>query len=216
MAEPFFVEDKIFGYLKAHGYDTESIFVSAATSDSIAKRLLLRSAIGIFAQPLIKKDQFYIVSISNIGVVLLGIDGNYFTGDNRFIKGLDIEYISFEGGFLKSTLYVKERGSKEMKFNIANAILGVIDGSWQKRNVARLPNFIADIQEKGFIPTEEKMPPEVEGVTGEGENRAKKKRIEEDKTIRSREIWICGRCGTENDFELDNCKNCGKEYNPAL
>jgi hypothetical protein len=217
MSEHFFDEGKIFEYLKTHGYDTESIFVYAIVSDSIAKRLLLRGAIGMFAQPLIKKDQFYIISISNIGIVLLGIEGNSFTGDNHFIKGIDIEDISFEEGFLKSTLYVREINSKEMKFNISNTILGVRDGSWQKRNVALLPNFISDILEKGFIPLEEKMPPEVEDI-GESENNANKKRtvIEEDKTIISREIWICGRCGTENKFELDNCKNCGKEYNPPL
>jgi ribosomal protein L40E len=44
----------------------------------------------------------------------------------------------------------------------------------------------------------------------------KKTTIEEDVVFRSREIWVCGRCQTENAFELDNCKKCGKEFNPPL
>jgi phage pi2 protein 07 len=38
----------------------------------------------------------------------------------------------------------------------------------------------------------------------------------EDTIIKDKEIWVCGRCKTENSFELDNCKNCQKEFNPPL
>jgi ribosomal protein L40E len=40
--------------------------------------------------------------------------------------------------------------------------------------------------------------------------------IEEDIIKRSSEIWICGRCKTSNDFELDYCRKCGKIFNPPL
>ena len=43
-----------------------------------------------------------------------------------------------------------------------------------------------------------------------------KKKIKKicDKVYRDKDIWICGKCNTSNELELDNCKNCGKEYWP--
>lgn len=35
-----------------------------------------------------------------------------------------------------------------------------------------------------------------------------------DTVRRSENIWICGKCGTENEMELDFCSNCGKEFWP--
>ena len=35
-----------------------------------------------------------------------------------------------------------------------------------------------------------------------------------DEVIRDKNIWICGKCKTENNIELDCCKNCGKEFWP--
>jgi len=40
--------------------------------------------------------------------------------------------------------------------------------------------------------------------------------LEEDKINRDQEIWICGRCDTSNDFVLDYCEKCDKEFNPPL
>jgi len=40
--------------------------------------------------------------------------------------------------------------------------------------------------------------------------------LEEDKVNRKLEIWTCGRCNTTNDFALDYCKKCKKEFNPPL
>jgi ribosomal protein L40E len=49
-----------------------------------------------------------------------------------------------------------------------------------------------------------------------GSKEEKKMPESEDKIIRSKELWICSRCGTENELSLDNCKKCGKEFNPPL
>jgi ribosomal protein L40E len=49
-----------------------------------------------------------------------------------------------------------------------------------------------------------------------GKSNKKPAMLEVDKIKRSLEIWICGRCNTTNDFDLDFCKKCGKEFNPPL
>ena len=33
-----------------------------------------------------------------------------------------------------------------------------------------------------------------------------------DKVFRDDDIWVCGKCGTKNNLELDFCKNCNKEF----
>jgi ribosomal protein L40E len=40
--------------------------------------------------------------------------------------------------------------------------------------------------------------------------------LEDDIVRHSLGIWICGRCNTTNDFAIDSCKKCGKEFNPPL
>ena len=49
-------------------------------------------------------------------------------------------------------------------------------------------------------------------TSGSGE----KRKTEIDKIIRNKDVWICGRCDTENNLKLDFCKKCGKEFNPPL
>ena len=34
-----------------------------------------------------------------------------------------------------------------------------------------------------------------------------------DKVFRDDDIWVCGKCDTKNNLELDYCKNCNKEFN---
>jgi len=34
--------------------------------------------------------------------------------------------------------------------------------------------------------------------------------------IIKKDAWVCGRCQTINNIDLDYCKNCGKEFNPPL
>ena len=41
-----------------------------------------------------------------------------------------------------------------------------------------------------------------------------KKQYVVDKIIENNEFWICGKCETKNEMELDFCKNCKKEFWP--
>jgi ribosomal protein L40E len=108
-------------------------------------------------------------------------------------------------------LYVCEKGNDSFEVDLHCGLMGLAKFEEMVNLIVSLgakPDDNKDIvQENNSV--------QADGISTKQEVAIKQKN-EVDTINREKEIWVCGRCQTENSFALDNCKKCRKEFNPPL